>query len=75
MELEDIKQEIRQIGAIAVLKRVAQTLADVGISDVEPLSAHLAIELEELILYNEAPNATQHETIADTVHDFMFSAQ
>lgn len=65
MDTEDIKQEIRSIGAIAFLKKVSQALTDLGISEVEPLSAHLAIEVQEVILYNEPP-------IAEMVHDLMF---
>ena len=66
MDIEDIKQEIRAIGAIAFLKKVSQALEDLGVGEVEPLSAHLAIEVEEVILYNQP-------SIVETVHELMFS--
>ena len=66
MSTEDIKQEIRSIGAIAFLKEVSQALEDLGVGEVEPLSAHLAIEVEEVILYNQP-------SISETVHELMFS--
>ena len=65
MDIEDIKQEIRSIGAIAFLKKVSQSLEDLGVGEVEPLSAHLAIEVEEVIFYNQP-------SIVETVHELMF---
>ena len=66
MDIEDIKQEIRSIGAIAFLKKVSQALEDLGVGEVEPLLAQLAIEVEEVILYNQP-------SIAETVQELMFS--
>ena len=65
MDIEDIKQEIRSIGAIAFLKKVSQALEDLGVGEVEPLLAQLAIEVEEVILYNQP-------SIAETVQELMF---
>ena len=54
MDIEDIKQEIRSGGAIAFLKKVSKALKGLRVGEGEqPLSAHLAIEVEEVILYSQ----------------------
>ena len=52
MTTEQIQNQIYTVGSIAFLKQVHDAL--VTIAKHDPLSAHLAAELEELIIYQEA---------------------
>ena len=65
MNTEDIKQEIRNTGAVAFLAKVSQVLEELGIAEVVPLSAQLTKEVEDVVLYNQPP-------IGQIVHAFMF---
>lgn len=51
MTTEQIQNQIYKVGSIAFLKQVHDALAQIAIHD--PLSAHFAAELEELIIYQE----------------------
>jgi hypothetical protein len=64
LTVEDIQQAIYDDGSIGFLRKVHDAL--VGVAKHDPLSAHLASELEEVILYQDPP-------ISETIDDFMFS--
>ena len=51
MTIEQIQAQIYEVGSIEFLKQVHD--AFVQIAKHDPLSAHLAAELEELILYQK----------------------
>ncbi len=56
LTVEDIQEEIYKDGSIAFLRQVHDALTQIAKHD--PLSAHLASELEEVILYQEFPETS-----------------
>jgi hypothetical protein len=68
MTTEQIQQQIYEVGSIAFLKQVHDALIQVAKHD--PLSAHLANELEELIIFQDS----SRENIGDTIDALMFKS-
>jgi hypothetical protein len=66
MTIEDIQQAIYDDGSIGFLRKVHDAL--VGVAKHDPLSDHVASELEELIIYQELP-----PSISEPIADCMFS--